>query len=97
MDFRYGIVAQYLLLHIGVINMACSRPRNRIRCGVCVDFAKPACVLFVSSTSDILFNQSSGTITDHSQLAKDIDSYFKSQVKVEDSDHRRRCSFYQTG
>ena len=42
------------------------------------------CVLFVSSRSDIVFNPSVGAITDHSQSAKDIDPYFKSQLYVED-------------
>ena len=39
-----------------------------------------ACVLFVSSRSAIVFNPSAGAITDHSQPAKDIDQYFKSQL-----------------
>ena len=43
----------------------------------------PVCVLFVSSRSGIVFNSSAGAITDHSQLAKDIDPYFKSQLYVE--------------
>ena len=45
-----------------------------MRCAVRV------CVLFVSSSSGIVFNPSAGSVTDHSQLAKDIDLYFKSQV-----------------
>ena len=49
----------------------------------------PVCVLFVSSRSGIVFNPSAGTITDHSQSAKDIDTYFKSQLYVEDPDHRK--------
>ena len=40
------------------------------------------CVLFVSSRSGIVFNQSA--ITDHSQSAKDMDPYFKSQLYVKD-------------
>ena len=38
------------------------------------------CVLIVSSRSGIVFNQSAGAITEHSQSAKDIDPYFKSQL-----------------
>ena len=40
----------------------------------------PVCVLFVSSGSGIVFNPSAGAITDHSQSAKDIEPYFKSQL-----------------
>ena len=43
------------------------------------------CVLFVSSTSDIGFNPSTHAITVKSQSAKDIDQYFKTQLRVEDS------------
>ena len=39
--------------------------------------------------SGIVFNPSAGAITDHSQLAKDIDTYFKSQHYVEDPGHRK--------
>ena len=46
------------------------------------------CALFVSSRSGIVFNPSAGAITDHSQSAKDIDPYFKSQLYVEDSSDR---------
>ena len=42
----------------------------------------PVCVLFVSRGSGIVFNPSADAITDHSQSAKDIDSYFKSQLYV---------------
>ena len=49
----------------------------------------PECVLYVSSRSGIDFNPSAGTITDHSQSAKDIDPYFKSQLFVEDPSHRK--------
>ena len=35
-------------------------------------------VLFVSSTSNIVLNVSTGLITDHSQSAKDLDMHFKS-------------------
>ena len=52
-------------------------------------YAMPVCVLFVSSRSGIVFNPSSGAITNHSQSAKDIDPYFKSQLYVENPDHRK--------
>ena len=44
----------------------------------------PVCVLFVSSRSGIVFNPSAGAITKHSQTAKDIDQYFKSQLYLDD-------------
>ena len=47
------------------------------------------CVLFVSSRSCIIFNPSTGAITDHSQSAKDIEPYFKSQLHVEEPGHRK--------
>ena len=47
----------------------------------------PVCVLFVSSRSDIVFNQSADAITEHSQTAKDIDPYFKSLLYAEDPGH----------
>ena len=47
------------------------------------------CVLFVSSRSGIVFYPTAGTITDHSQSAKDIDPYFKSQLYVEDPGQRK--------
>ena len=49
----------------------------------------PVCVLFVSSRLGIVFNPSAGAITDNSQLAKDIDPYFKSQFYVEDPGHQK--------
>ena len=49
----------------------------------------PVCVLFVSSRSGFVFNPSADAITDHSQLAKDIDPYFKSQLYVKDPGHRK--------
>ena len=49
----------------------------------------PGCVLFVSRRSGIVFNPSAGAITDHSQSAKDIYTYFKSQLYVEDPGHRK--------
>ena len=47
------------------------------------------CVLFVSSRSDIVFKPSADVITEHTQSAKDIDTYFKSQRYVEDTGHRK--------
>ena len=47
----------------------------------------PVCVLFMSSRLGIIFNPSDSAITDHSQAAKDIDPYYKSQVYVEDPSH----------
>ena len=59
-------------------------------CGaVRLAYAIPVCVLFVSSRSGIVFNSSAGAITDHSQPAKDMDPYFKSQLYVEDPGHRK--------
>ena len=46
----------------------------------------PMCVLFVSSTSGIVYNPNEGAINDYSQSAKDIDPYF-SQSSVEDPSH----------
>ena len=51
-------------------------------------YAMSVCVLFVSSRSGIVFNPSAGVITYHSQSAKDIDPYLKSQLNVADSGHR---------
>ena len=47
------------------------------------------CVLFVSSRSGIVFNPSAGAITGHSQSAKDIDPYFKSQLYMKNPSHRK--------
>ena len=52
-------------------------------------YVMPVCVLVVSSRSGIVFNPRAGAIADHSQSAKDIDPYFKSQLYVEDLSHRR--------
>ena len=52
-------------------------------------YVMTANVLFVSSTSGIIFDLSTGTTTDHSQSAKDADPYFKSQFYVEDPGHRK--------
>ena len=38
------------------------------------------CVLFVTSTSGIVFNTSADAVIDRSRSAKDIDQYFKSQL-----------------
>ena len=50
-------------------------------------YAMPMDVLFVSSTSYIVFNPSAGAITDYSQSAKNIDSHFNSQIYVVDPSH----------
>ena len=47
------------------------------------------CVLFVSSTSGIVFSQSDGAITDDSQSAKNIEPYFKSKRYIEYHGHRK--------
>ena len=57
----------------------------------------PMCVLFVSMRSGIVFNPSAGAITDHSQSAKEIDPYFKSQLYAEDQGHRKQILIYQIG
>ena len=54
-------------------------------------------VLFMSSTSGIVFNQSAGAITDYRQSAKEVDPYFKSQPYVEDSGHRKPVLNLQNG
>ena len=53
------------------------------------------CTVFVSSRSVIVFNPSAGSITDHSQSAKDRDPYFKSQLYVEDPGTDNRYSVYR--
>ena len=57
----------------------------------------PVCALFVSSRSGIVFNPSTGAITDHSQSAKDKDPYFKSQLYVEDPGYRRSVLILPNG
>ena len=57
----------------------------------------PVCVLFVSSWSGIVFSPSAGAITDHSQSAKDIDPYFKSQLYVEDPGHQKSVLILPNG
>ena len=53
------------------------------------EYVMPVYVLFVSSRSGIVFNPSAGAITDHSQSAKYIDQYFKTQLYVEDTGYRK--------
>ena len=55
------------------------------------------CVLLVSSRSGIVYNPSADAITDHSQSAKDVDPYFKSQIYVENLVTESRYSFYRKG
>ena len=57
----------------------------------------PVCVLFVSSTSCIIFNLSTSAITDHSKSAKDIDPYFKFQLYVEDPGRRKQICILPNG
>ena len=49
----------------------------------------PVCVLFVSSRWGIVFKPRASAITNHSQSAKDIDPYIKSQLDVEDPGHQK--------
>ena len=60
-------------------------------------YAMPVCVLFVSIRSGIVFNPSADAITDHSQSAKNIDPYFKSQLYVEDPGHRNSVLILPNG
>ena len=57
----------------------------------------PVGVLFVSSSSGIIFNPSTGTVSDDSQSAKDIDPYLKSQLYVQDSGHQKRVLILPNG
>ena len=57
----------------------------------------PVCVLFVSNRSGIVYNLSADAIADHSQSAKDLDSYFKVQLYVEDSGHRKPVLILSNG
>ena len=79
---HYHIEKPFILFLVGVIYMSCSSQCTHI--GVVdayvLTFVKSECVLFVPSTLGIIFNPSTGAITDHSQSAKDIDLYFKSQL-----------------
>ena len=47
--------------------------------------------------SGIVVNPSAGAITDHRQSAKDIDPYFKFQLYVEVSGHRKPVLIYRMG
>ena len=49
----------------------------------------------MSSRSGIVLNSGAGAITDHSQSAKDIDPYFKSQLYVKDPGHRKPVLIYR--
>ena len=51
------------------------------------EYTMPVCALFMSSGSSIVFNPIAGSITDHSQSAKDL--YLKFQLYVEDPGHRK--------
>ena len=58
----------------------------------------PVFVLFLSSRSGIVFNPNPGAITDLSKSAKDIDTYFKSQLCLGDLGHTEsRYSFNRMG
>ena len=62
------------------------------RCVVrCCGHMRCPCVycFFLSGRSGIVFNPSVGAITDHSQSAKVIDQYYKSQLYEEDPGHRK--------
>ena len=54
-------------------------------------------MLFVFCWSDIISNPSAGATTDHSQSAKDTDTYFKSKLYVEDPDHRKTVLILPNG
>ena len=58
---------------------------GKVRCA----YAKCVCILFVSSTSDVAFNSSTAAITAHSQTAKGIETYVKSQLYLEDPGQNR--------
>ena len=65
--------------------MACiAHVVSGVWCGVVGICDARVCVLFVSSSSRIIFNPSAGAVTDHCQFAKDLDPHFKSQLYVED-------------
>ena len=57
----------------------------------------PVCAQFVSSTSGIVFNPSTGAITNHSQSTKKKDPCFKSQLSVDDLVNESQYSFYRMG
>ena len=47
------------------------------------------CILFMSSTWDIVINTCADAITDHSQSAKNIDPYYNSQLYLTYPGHRK--------
>ena len=69
----------------GVNNLAYSSPSHHRLCSAVY------CLCLV--TSGIVFSPSTGSITDHSQSAKDIDPYLKSQLYVEDPDMQAGTHF----
>ena len=97
----HGVRTWHILAQISQVIFAASRSLNYMAyialvvTGVVVWWGghmrsvMPECVLFVSSRSGIVFNPRAGASTDHSQSAKDIDPYFKSQLYVEDPGHQK--------
>ena len=61
------------------------------------DYVIPICLLFVSSTSGIVFNPSAGAITADSQSSKDTDPYLSSSSTCRTPATESRYSFYRTG
>ena len=57
----------------------------------------PLCVPFVCSTLGIVLNWIADAITDHSQSAKDIDLYFKTQLMWNTLAPERWYLFYRMG
>ena len=53
------------------------------------------CAVFVSSRSDMVFNPSAVSITDHSQSAKDIDPHFKIAAPSREPGTESRYSLYR--
>ena len=63
-----------------ILHSSCSpHATAQQKCGAWT-YAMPVCVVFMSSRSGIVFNPSASAVSDHSQSAKDIDPYFKSQL-----------------
>ena len=79
----------FILLLVGVIYMSySSHVLTYAVAYACVwTYAMPVCVLFLSCMLVIIFNPSEMAITDHSQSAKDIHPYCKSQLCVDDPSH----------
>ena len=68
------------------------------RCGVMrLKYAMPVCVLFVFNILGIIFNPRVGAISEHSQSAKNIDLYFKSQFYVKALATESQYPFYWMG